>query len=172
MDFSFRRGFAASLRVVREDFSQSISSAPEVAADRDRVDPEGLTDLIGGQSLHLRKNERSPLAIRQLVQRLFQQASLIGLLESRLRRGVRIGPLQIRLLERIFPRARGFAAVIVDDVDADAIDPGAKMMSAIASVVDEKEPAAIDEVLDDLVDPAGYFYRYSLPSSYIRRKMS
>ena len=25
---------------------------------------------------------------------------------------------------------------------------------------------------DNTVDPAGYFYRYSLPSSYIRRKMS
>jgi F420-non-reducing hydrogenase small subunit len=54
----------------------------------------------------------------------------------------------------------------------DSTDPGAKMMSAIASVIDEKEPEAIDKVLDDLVDPAGYFYRYSLPSSYIRRKMS
>ena len=48
-------------------------------------------------------------------------------------------------------------------------DPGAKMMSAIASIIDEKEPEAIDNVLEELVDPAGYFYRYSLPSSYLRR---
>jgi F420-non-reducing hydrogenase small subunit len=54
----------------------------------------------------------------------------------------------------------------------DATDPGAKMMSAIASLIDENEPATIDKVLEDLVDPAGYFYRYSLPSSYIRRRMS
>ena len=54
----------------------------------------------------------------------------------------------------------------------DVSDPGAKMMSAIASIIDEKEPAAIDKVLEDLVDPAGYFYRYSLPSSYLRRTLS
>lgn len=55
---------------------------------------------------------------------------------------------------------------------SDVTDPGTKMMSAIASIIDEKEPAAIEQVLDDLVDPAGYFYRYSLPSAYIRRKLS
>lgn len=54
----------------------------------------------------------------------------------------------------------------------DVSDPGTKMMSAIASIIDEKDPAAIDKVLEDLVDPAGYFYRYSLPSSYLRRKVS
>jgi F420-non-reducing hydrogenase small subunit len=54
----------------------------------------------------------------------------------------------------------------------DVTDPGTKMMSAIASIIDEKEPKAIDKVLDGLVDPAGYFYRYSLPSSYLRRKVS
>jgi len=50
-------------------------------------------------------------------------------------------------------------------------DPGAKMMSAIASIIDEKEPEDIRKVLDDLVDPAGSFYRFSLPHSIIRRKM-
>lgn len=55
---------------------------------------------------------------------------------------------------------------------SDVTDPGTKMMSAIASIIDEKEPKAIDKVLDGLVDPAGYFYRYSLPSSYLRRKVS
>ena len=53
----------------------------------------------------------------------------------------------------------------------DVVDSGTKMMSAIASIIDEKEPAAIDKVLEDLVDPAGYFYRYSLPSSYLRRTL-
>ncbi len=51
-------------------------------------------------------------------------------------------------------------------------DPGAKMMSAIASIVDEKEPEAIGRVLEDIVDPAGTFYRFSLPSSLIRRTVS
>ncbi len=50
-------------------------------------------------------------------------------------------------------------------------DPGAKMMSAIASVIDEKDPEKISKVIEDLVDPAGTFYRFSLPASYIRRKV-
>lgn len=50
-------------------------------------------------------------------------------------------------------------------------DPGTKMMSAIASVIDEKEPEKINKVIEDLVDPAGTFYRFSLPASYLRRKV-
>ncbi|MBG0861036.1 MAG: oxidoreductase [Bacteroidales bacterium] len=50
-------------------------------------------------------------------------------------------------------------------------DPGAKMMSAIASIIDEKEPEDISRVLEDIVDPAGLFYRFSLPASLIRRKL-
>jgi hypothetical protein len=45
-------------------------------------------------------------------------------------------------------------------------------MSAIASIIDEKEPDEISRVLEDVVDPAGYFYRFSLPVSLIRRKLS
>lgn len=52
-----------------------------------------------------------------------------------------------------------------------AVDPGAKMMSAIASVIDEKDPEAIDRIIDDIADPAGLFYRFSLPVSLIRRKI-
>jgi F420-non-reducing hydrogenase small subunit len=51
-------------------------------------------------------------------------------------------------------------------------DPGAKMMSAIASIIDEKEPEDIDRVLGDVIDPAGLFYRFSLPVSLMRRKLS
>lgn len=51
-------------------------------------------------------------------------------------------------------------------------DPGTKMMSALASIIDEKTSAGIETVLEDMVDPAGYFYRYSLPSSYLRRTIS
>lgn len=50
-------------------------------------------------------------------------------------------------------------------------DPGAKMMSAVAGIIDEKEPEEISRVLEDLVDPAGTFYRFSLPVSLIRRKL-
>ena len=51
-------------------------------------------------------------------------------------------------------------------------DAGTKMMSAIASIIDEKEPEEINRVIDDIVDPAGLFYRFSLPVSLIRRKLS
>lgn len=55
---------------------------------------------------------------------------------------------------------------------SEAIDPGAKMMSSIANIVDAKEPEDIQRVLEDVVDPAGIFYRFSLPSSLIRRTLS
>jgi len=44
-------------------------------------------------------------------------------------------------------------------------------MSAVASVIDAKEPEEISRVLEDLADPAGLFYRFSLPVSLIRRKL-
>lgn len=54
---------------------------------------------------------------------------------------------------------------------SDAPDPGAKMMSAIASLIDEKNPEDINRVVEDLVDPAGTFYRFSVPVSYLRKKI-
>jgi F420-non-reducing hydrogenase small subunit len=51
------------------------------------------------------------------------------------------------------------------------IDPGTKMMSAIASIIDEKESEEINRVIEDIADPAGLFYRFSLPVSLIRRKL-
>jgi F420-non-reducing hydrogenase small subunit len=55
---------------------------------------------------------------------------------------------------------------------SDVSDPGAKMMSAIANIVDEKEAEEINRVLEDVVDSAGLFYRFSLPVSLIRRTLS
>ncbi|MCK9398944.1 MAG: F420-nonreducing hydrogenase [Bacteroidales bacterium] len=51
-------------------------------------------------------------------------------------------------------------------------DPGAKMMSAIASIIDAKEPEEIEKIVEGIVDPAGTFYRFSLPASIIRRNVS
>ena len=48
-------------------------------------------------------------------------------------------------------------------------DFGAKALSAIASVIDAKEERDIDTVFDNIVDPVGTFYRYSLPASQIHR---
>jgi F420-non-reducing hydrogenase small subunit len=55
---------------------------------------------------------------------------------------------------------------------ADVIDPGTKMMSAIASIIDAKDPDELEKIISDVVDPAGTFYRFSLPSAIIRRKLS
>jgi F420-non-reducing hydrogenase small subunit len=56
-------------------------------------------------------------------------------------------------------------------------DQGAKMLSAIASVVDVGKPGddehqlddEIKSVMDTLVDPAGTFYRFSMAHSMLRR---
>lgn len=50
-------------------------------------------------------------------------------------------------------------------------DPGAKMMSAIATMVDANDPEEIRKIVDQIVDPAGTFYRFSLPGSILRRKL-
>jgi len=55
---------------------------------------------------------------------------------------------------------------------SDVNDPGTKMMSAISSIIDTKEPEEIEKIIEDVVDPAGTFYRFSLPSSMMRRKLS
>jgi F420-non-reducing hydrogenase small subunit len=55
---------------------------------------------------------------------------------------------------------------------ASASDPGAKMMSAIATMIDSNDPEEIQKIVDQIDDPAGIFYRFSLPGSIIRRKMT
>jgi F420-non-reducing hydrogenase small subunit len=52
------------------------------------------------------------------------------------------------------------------------IDYGSRLMSAYASVIDAREPAEIDRILDGIVDPAGQFYRFSLASSLLRSSKS
>jgi len=53
-----------------------------------------------------------------------------------------------------------------------APDPGAKMLSAIATMIDANDPAEIDRIVDTIDDPAGTFYRFSLPASILRRTIS
>jgi F420-non-reducing hydrogenase small subunit len=48
------------------------------------------------------------------------------------------------------------------------VDYGARLMSAFASVVDGREPAEIERVLDGIPDPAGQFYRFGLAGSLLR----
>ena len=49
-----------------------------------------------------------------------------------------------------------------------ALDQGARLMTALASVIDSKDPAEIDRILDGIVDPAGSFYRFGLARSMLR----
>jgi F420-non-reducing hydrogenase small subunit len=49
------------------------------------------------------------------------------------------------------------------------IDQGAHFMNAIASVIDSNDPEEIAKIAEGVRDPAGTFYRYSLPDSVLRR---
>ncbi len=49
------------------------------------------------------------------------------------------------------------------------VDHGAKMLTGIASVLDANTPEEVEAILDTLPDPAGYFYRFHLPGSLLRR---
>ena len=49
-------------------------------------------------------------------------------------------------------------------------DPGSKMMSAIGTMIDSNDPDEIKKIVAGIDDPAGTFYRFSLPGSILRRK--
>lgn len=49
-------------------------------------------------------------------------------------------------------------------------DFGAKALSAVSSIIEAKNDDEIIKVLDKIVDPAGTFFRYSLPASYMHRR--
>ena len=49
------------------------------------------------------------------------------------------------------------------------IDQGAHLLSAVASVIDSTDPEEINNILSNISDPGGTFYRYSLPVSLLRR---
>lgn len=48
-------------------------------------------------------------------------------------------------------------------------DQGAKMISALSSVIDANTPEETRKILEKIVDPIGTFYRFSLPASTFRR---
>ena len=51
-------------------------------------------------------------------------------------------------------------------------DQGVKMVSAISSVIDSQDPAEINWILDQIVDPVGTLYRFSVPNSMLFRKQA
>jgi F420-non-reducing hydrogenase small subunit len=51
------------------------------------------------------------------------------------------------------------------------IDYGAKALSAIASLVESEDQEEIAALAEQVVDPVGTFYRYSLPASLLHRRV-
>ncbi len=50
-------------------------------------------------------------------------------------------------------------------------DFGARMMTALASVIDSEDPDEINRIISEgIPDPVGTFYRFSLAKSFLRRK--
>ncbi|MFC1937711.1 hypothetical protein ACFLWY_04065 [Chloroflexota bacterium] len=59
---------------------------------------------------------------------------------------------------------------------AEVKDQGAKVIAAIASILGISEEKELSEVelaglIDSIKDPVGTFYRYTLPTSLLNRKM-
>lgn len=48
-------------------------------------------------------------------------------------------------------------------------DQGTKMISALASVIDSRDPEEIERILDGIVDPIGTFYRFSMAKATLGR---
>lgn len=48
------------------------------------------------------------------------------------------------------------------------LDYGARLMTAVASVIDSNDPEEIERILDGIPDPAGSFYRFNLAGSLLR----
>jgi F420-non-reducing hydrogenase small subunit len=50
------------------------------------------------------------------------------------------------------------------------MDQGAKMLSAVASVIDADDPEDAQKIIDQIKDPGGTFYRFGLAESLLRRR--
>jgi len=48
------------------------------------------------------------------------------------------------------------------------VDYGARLMSAVASLIDSNNPDEIDQILDGMPDPAGQLYRFNMAGSLLR----
>jgi len=52
------------------------------------------------------------------------------------------------------------------------VDSGAKFVSALASILDVQSDEDIERIANEIMDPVGYSYRFSLPASILQRKTS
>ncbi|MCS7247245.1 MAG: F420-nonreducing hydrogenase [Anaerolineales bacterium] len=48
------------------------------------------------------------------------------------------------------------------------LDYGARLLTAVASVIESKDPQEIERILEGIPDPAGMFYRFNLGASLLR----
>lgn len=76
------------------------------------------------------------------------------------------GGCQERCLKGNFPCRGCFGPV--DSV----AEQGAKSLSAIASIIDTNDEDELQKIVETIPDPAGLFYRYSLATSLLKKKMS
>jgi F420-non-reducing hydrogenase small subunit len=51
------------------------------------------------------------------------------------------------------------------------VDQGAKLLSAVVSVIDSNDPEEIEHILDGLPDFTGFAYRFSAPASLLQRSV-
>ena len=52
------------------------------------------------------------------------------------------------------------------------VDSGAKFVSALASILDVQSDEDIERITNEIMDPVGYSYRFSLPASILQGKTS
>ncbi|MGB9521817.1 MAG: oxidoreductase [Anaerolineales bacterium] len=52
------------------------------------------------------------------------------------------------------------------------IDYGARLLTAVASVIDSNDPEEIQQIIEGIPDPAGMFYRFNLAGSLLRASKS
>jgi F420-non-reducing hydrogenase small subunit len=50
-------------------------------------------------------------------------------------------------------------------------DQGAKFLSALTSIIDSKDPAEIEKILEGIPDFPAIAYRFGLPNSLLQRRM-
>jgi len=55
---------------------------------------------------------------------------------------------------------------------AGVLDQGLKLLSAISSVIDSKDETEIERIIANIQDPLGTFYRFGLPKSLFRKKLT
>jgi F420-non-reducing hydrogenase small subunit len=51
----------------------------------------------------------------------------------------------------------------------DVLDQGLKMISALGSVIETKDPEEMEKIVEQIEDPAGTFYRFGMADSLLRR---